>query len=708
MTQPTFEQIKTYAAKIALNATLASIDHKALHTYKDPQGKPLYWRIRLKCHRNGDKYIRPFMWNGTGFEQKEPPAPDTGKPLYGLERLATHPNAVVIITEGESPADALNKAFNQWGALDCIALTSGGAQSAKAADWQPLAGRTVYVFPDNDTAGAQYGADVVQALQGIAHRAAVLDIAPLNLPPKGDAVEWLQGGGNMDGLRQMMEAATDTAQANTPPPPEEKEAESEEKTSQASALVAFVLANAEVFHNANKDVFATSNATRETRRIDSRAFRDWLTAEFYNATGKAARSQSIGEALNVLGGLGRRGEEIEAHLRVAGSNGVYFIDLAEPERNRAIKVEAGHWEVVNDPPVRFIRTEAMQPLPYPEKGGDISPLWKIANIPEADQQLVIAWLCECFRPDTPFPVLELLGEQGSAKSTTQSALRSLIDPNACNLRAAPRASDDVFVSAGVSWLVSYENVSHLPPLVQDAFCTVTTGGGNGKRKLYSDTDESVITVKRPIVLNGISAAISQQDLVSRTITIETPTIRAREEYSELWRAFENSKAGILGGLLDVMAGGLRELPNIPNVEQRLIEFTRLGMAIAQYTDGTSERFLRHFDGMNRESVARTIDSSPVAAALMDWFDNRSRRDTTITMRALLDELERFKPQGVEGWVRSAKGLGDALRRAAPALRTLGIESKSMGKIGGAYQWRFSCNGNHHEKAGEYDAASNGY
>ncbi len=223
MTQPTLEQVKHYAAQLARYATIASVDSKALHTYKTPEGEPLYWRIRLKCSRNGDKFIRPFMWNGTAFENKEPPAPPEGKPLYGLERLTTHPEAVVIITEGEIAADALNRLFSQldiWEKPNFVALTSGGAQSAKAADWQPLAGRTVYVFPDNDDPGAQYGLDVVQALQGIAHSAAVLDIAPLNLPPKGDAVEWLQDGGTLGGLMERMSAADNVATPdNTQPAP---------------------------------------------------------------------------------------------------------------------------------------------------------------------------------------------------------------------------------------------------------------------------------------------------------------------------------------------------------------------------------------------------------------------------------------------------------------------------------------------------------
>lgn len=192
MNTPTIDQVKTYAAQVARGAKLASIDSKALHTYRDKDGTPLYWRVRLKCHSTGDKFIRPFMWNGTAFEAKEPPAPDAGKPLYGLERLATHQEAVAIICEGENCVDSLYKTLTNKDAVDVVALTSGGASSAQAANWAHLAERRVVIFPDNDKAGLKYAADVVECLQGIAASVKVFDIALLNLPAKGDCVDWLK------------------------------------------------------------------------------------------------------------------------------------------------------------------------------------------------------------------------------------------------------------------------------------------------------------------------------------------------------------------------------------------------------------------------------------------------------------------------------------------------------------------------------------
>jgi hypothetical protein len=247
----------------------------------------------------------------------------------------------------------------------------------------------------------------------------------------------------------------------------------------------------------------------------------------------------------------------------------------------------------------------------------------------------------------------------------------------------------VFVGAGVNWLVSYENVSHLPAPMQDALCVLATGGGFAKRKLYSDADESVIQTKRPIVLNGISAAITAQDLIDRSVSIETPVIGTRTETTAIWAEFDGQHARLIGAFLDVFAAALRRLPRVklPTADRpRLIEFAHLGIAIAEATGNTGADFMQQFNRSRQESIARTIDASPVATALIDWFAERGEQPAEMPVKALFSDLDRFKPSQTDAWPRSAKGFGDAMRRAAPALRSMGIDCKSLGKIGGAVRW----------------------
>lgn len=156
----------------------------ALHCYADADGLPVFWRIRLK-HPNGDKWIRPMRWDGAHFVKGEPQAPDTGKLLYRLAELSNaDPAAPVYVVEGEACADALAM-------LGVVATTSGSADSANAADWTPLQGRRVRVWPDNDAAGAGYADSVADALRALGCDRAQVQVETLHLPDKGDAVDWL-------------------------------------------------------------------------------------------------------------------------------------------------------------------------------------------------------------------------------------------------------------------------------------------------------------------------------------------------------------------------------------------------------------------------------------------------------------------------------------------------------------------------------------
>jgi hypothetical protein len=168
------------ARRLAAKPLSEGYSPDALHVYRDAQGTPLYWRIRLK-HPSQPKWIRPMHWNGSVYVLGEPPAPPEGKPLYGLDRLAAHPDVSVYVVEGEACADALND-------LGRVAITSGGKDSVAAADWSPMHGRDSILWPDNDPAGAVYANAVLEKLPGAR---LIHPDTTRALPPKGDVVDWL-------------------------------------------------------------------------------------------------------------------------------------------------------------------------------------------------------------------------------------------------------------------------------------------------------------------------------------------------------------------------------------------------------------------------------------------------------------------------------------------------------------------------------------
>lgn len=158
---------------------------EALHCYKSLDGIPLYYRARLK-HPDGRKVIKPIRLDGGKFGFGEPPAPDSGKPLYCLPELAGDPDSVVFIVEGEHCADQLMT-------RGVFATTSGGATSAEGADWSPLDGRRCVIWPDADEPGRKYAAAVAKILKGCGCTVELIDVEALGLSEKGaDCVDWLR------------------------------------------------------------------------------------------------------------------------------------------------------------------------------------------------------------------------------------------------------------------------------------------------------------------------------------------------------------------------------------------------------------------------------------------------------------------------------------------------------------------------------------
>lgn len=117
------------------------------------------------------------------------------RPLYGLARLAQRPDAPVLVVEGEKVADAAGKIFP-----DHVCTTSPfGSPNADKADWSPLHGRSVTVWPDNDAPGAKYATDVARLVPG----AKVVPV-PTSFPDKWDLADELPEGITLEALGALL------------------------------------------------------------------------------------------------------------------------------------------------------------------------------------------------------------------------------------------------------------------------------------------------------------------------------------------------------------------------------------------------------------------------------------------------------------------------------------------------------------------------
>lgn len=445
----------------------------------------------------------------------------------------------------------------------------------------------------------------------------------------------------------------------------------------ADRLVELVNAETKLFHDLSDNCYATfmNSGHRECWNLESSGFRKWLSYKYFLETRGALSDTALKAALGTLLGQAKyEGPEKPVFRRVAKDEEALWIDLCD-EDWRAVKVTAGGWEVLDNPSVIFVRSPTMRSLPNPSEKGDIAPLWPLLNIPIGDQSLVLCWILECYRVETPYVVLELVGEQGSAKSKTQDVLRDFIDPNQVNLRAKPKNRESLFVSAENSHLISYENLSHLQSELQDAFCTLATGGGFADRTLYTNKEESIIDVKRPVVLNGISVLVTAQDLLDRTIHIDMPRIVNRKTEKQIEKEISKNKGTIWAGLLYLLSDALKILPSVQIGQEalpRMADFAYLGEAVYRSLGKDEGNFLADYEANRYQGVHRTINSSPVVSKLIDFIDNALNQEFKGTIGDLFKVLNDISHHE-DAWPKSARNLGSILRRMAPSLRTLGYE-----------------------------------
>lgn len=175
-------------------------------------GKPEAWVYRFEAPGKEKKFcqVTPIEggWVNRGLRVN---------PIYN--RLAIRTAESVIVVEGELKMKALCK-------LGFVATSAiGGSNSAGKTEWAPLAGKTCYLWPDNDPpdpkrngvrTGIKHMEAVAAALAALEPPSKIFMISPddLSLPPKGDAVDYLAANpGTKEEQRQAIQIVLSEAAA---------------------------------------------------------------------------------------------------------------------------------------------------------------------------------------------------------------------------------------------------------------------------------------------------------------------------------------------------------------------------------------------------------------------------------------------------------------------------------------------------------------
>lgn len=193
------------------NFTTAKGTASLVWTYTDQTGQPIGYICRFDLP-NGKKEVLPLTWctNGSKADWKWQGFA-TPRPIYNLHNVVAS-SLPVIIVEGEKAASAAGNLLP-----GCVPTCwPGGTSGVKHVDFSPLAGRSVYLWPDNDEPGKKAMAQVKDALLQLGCQ--VRWVNPPTDAPKGwdiaDSPSWRRE----DAARYLIDNAVEVVAADAPAP----------------------------------------------------------------------------------------------------------------------------------------------------------------------------------------------------------------------------------------------------------------------------------------------------------------------------------------------------------------------------------------------------------------------------------------------------------------------------------------------------------
>ncbi len=458
-------------------------------------------------------------------------------------------------------------------------------------------------------------------------------------------------------------------------------AQAETKMSVTQSIVASVLEHPETFElwHTRSDVSYVTIKSKENNSVShiplkSEEMKDLITHEAYERGCGVISDNQARSVLNVLHGYAMKGPAYDVYVRVAPCDDSIYLDLNN-ERGEAVEITAEGWRVVSNLPVRFRRPRGMLALPYPERGGSLDSLRSTINSGSDDQWILIkGWLVGTLNPYGSYPVLVLIGSGGRIKTRTAERLKRVIDPCSVLSRQAPTKDDDLHIAANNNHVLAFDNVSYLSPSMSDKMCRLSSGAGFGKRKFFTDLDEIQLSMKKPVILNGIGDFVVRGDLIDRSIGLYLPVITTFRTDREADEEFERILPKVLGALLDMAVRGLREHGKV-QVNTRMADFASWAVACL---GSEGERFLDAYDKNKREMLLTTTEGDPLVDVVTLFLvvgDGTTVGEWKGTATDLLSELNALASQAQRRhkyWPQDATRLSSRLSRLEPTLRANGI------------------------------------
>jgi hypothetical protein len=421
-------------------------------------------------------------------------------------------------------------------------------------------------------------------------------------------------------------------------------------------------------------------------------FRGWFSAFCVDQISLVPNGDLVNSAQTYFAHWTRtRGPKLKDYIRVGGRIGELYIDTGN-DANDAWRITPTAIELIKGGPthIRMLRGAGVLPLIEPDFDADPSEfptlLRKYIASDDDTLMLLTAWLLGCLRPEGPYPVLTISGEQGSGKSTVLRLMRRIIDPHALDMRTPPEDQRDLQAMVRNSFILAFDNVSYISNKMSDALCVISTGtGAQGGRALYTNAEESAVRVCRPVAMNGIPDVVERGDLVDRSIHVHLPRIdpRLRRDDSEFWDSFHIDHPRLLGSLMNAALKAMQNYGNVVLAEKpRMSAFAVWAVAAEQAFGWVPGRLMEVYKNNRSAAESQMLEFNGMASALIRMMSKQ--KEFSGTYSDLIGQLEmNIGPR--ERLPQTSHSFAAELKRIRPALERQGLRFFNAGRSGAAEQ-----------------------
>ncbi|MEC8664470.1 MAG: hypothetical protein VXY16_03255 [Pseudomonadota bacterium] len=435
--------------------------------------------------------------------------------------------------------------------------------------------------------------------------------------------------------------------------------------------------NIELFHDSYLTPYITfreADCGPKTYLLNGRTARTKLRGIIYRVMDKSITAQTFAEVIDILSARALfDNEEKEVFLRTARHKESVIINLAD-DQGRVVIIDKDGFTVSKESPVPFVCSPNMEALPVPTEAGYevFDELKNLFGLEDQNFTRVLAFMVSTLKPEEPYLLLIVQGEQGSGKSELSRGIKMTCDPSKAPKSRLPDNPADLSILAKDMQILVFDNLSGMSGKMSDALCALLTGSANAKRRLYTNDELHISYEAAPVIINGIAGIANRPDLLDRSISINLPPMPSgqRKTEAELRSNLDKLRPRLLGALFGLTSEALKNFDKTETpTSVRMADIGKWLIAAEPATDLAAGSFLAAIEDSQNEIIEESMFGNSIVIALINYlpaegYDGKLGR--------LFHDLKAMQERYDPTFPKTAAHLSKALKRLRPAMKKIGI------------------------------------